>query len=147
MALTSRVASTDDAALLGGLNHQLIADEGHRNPMTPPELTARMRGWLESGEYRAVLWEDAQGVAAYALYRENDDEVHLRQFFVARDRRREGIGRRAMAELFSGYWPRDKRRTVSVLVRNAAGVEFWRAMGYEDYDLTLEILPPGRAID
>lgn len=147
MAFTSRVASAADAAVLGGFNHQLIADEGHRNPMTPPELAARMRGWLESGAYRGVLFEDGERVVAYALYRETDDEVYLRQFFVARDRRREGIGRRAITELFTRYWPRDKRRTVSVLVRNAAGVEFWRAMGYEDYDLTLEILPPGLSRD
>jgi hypothetical protein len=46
-----------------------------------------------------------------------------------------------MAEMLADEWPRTKRLTVSVLTANARGVAFWRAMGYADYDLTLEILP------
>jgi predicted acetyltransferase len=62
-------------------------------------------------------------------------------FFVVPHRRGEGLGRRAMGELFSKLWPRHKRWTVSVLVKNVDGVAFWRAMGYTDYELTLEIMP------
>ena len=139
--MQSRAATLQDCALLAGLNHHLIRDEGHRNPMTPIELDARMRGWLGSGEYRAQLFEDGGEVVAYALFKESADEVHLRQFFVVRHRRREGLGRAAMRELFDRHWPRTKRLTVSVLVQNTAGVAFWRALGYADHDLTLEILP------
>lgn len=78
---------------------------------------------------------------AYALFRETDAEVYLRQFFVAPHRRGTGMGRRAMGKLFSQLWPQDKRWTVSVLVKNVAGVAFWRAMGYTGYELTLEIMP------
>ncbi len=78
---------------------------------------------------------------AYALFRETAAEVYLRQFFVVRHRRRAGIGRRAIAELCAQVWPRHKRWTVSVLVKNAPAVAFWRAMGYTDYALTLEIMP------
>jgi GNAT superfamily N-acetyltransferase len=136
-----RVATAEDSAALAELNCQLIRDEGHRNPMTTAQLEERMRGWLTSGEYRAVLFEEGNEVVAYALFREAEAEVYLRQFFVVRHRRREGIGRRAMGELFSNLWPRHKRLTVSVLVKNAIGVAFWRAMGYTDYGLTLEIMP------
>ena len=135
-----RLATTDDYPLLAELNHQLIRDQGHRNPMDVVQLEERMRGWLGSGEYRAYIFEDGGEVVAYALVRESDDEVHLRQLFVVRHRRREGIGRRAVRALFA-LWPRDKRWTVSVLVKNAPAVAFWRAMGYVDYDLTLEIQP------
>jgi ribonuclease HI len=38
------------------MNYQLIHDEGHRNPMTIQELEERMRAWLASGEYEAVLF-------------------------------------------------------------------------------------------
>ena len=38
-------------------------------------------------------------------------------------------------------WPRGVRLTVDVLCRNDAGVAFWRAVGYRDYCLTLEITP------
>jgi predicted acetyltransferase len=109
--------------------------------MGPVELEARMRGRLSSGEYRALLFEDRGEVVAYALFQECADEVHLRQFFVVRHRRREGLGRAAMKELFEQHWPRSKRVAVSVLTKNTVGVAFWRALDYSDYDLTLEILP------
>ncbi len=46
-----------------------------------------------------------------------------------------------MGELFSNLRPRNKRWTVSVLVKNTPALAFWRALGYTDYDLTLEITP------
>ena len=136
-----RAAPAGACPTLAELNHQLIRDEGHRNPMTVAQIEARIRVWLTSGEYRAVLFEEIDGVVAYALFRETDGEIYLRQFFVVRHRRREGIGRRAMEELFANVWPRSKRLTVSVLVKNGPAIAFWRALGYADYDLTLEIMP------
>ncbi len=141
MTLRCRYAALDDVPVLAELNHQLIRDEGHRNPMTLPELNARMRSWLVSGEYRAALFEEGNEVVGYGLYRETEAEVHLRQFFVVRHRRRQGIGRRAMEHLVVTLWPAGKRLTVSVLAGNPVGISFWRAMGYKDYDLTLEMLP------
>ena len=138
--ITFRPASLNDCALLAELNHQLIGDEGHRNPMTIPQLEQRMRGFID-GEYRAVIFEQAGGVVAYALYREGPEEIYLRQLFVARHRRRQGIGRRAVEILRSKVWPKTKRLAVEVLVANTAAVAFWRAVGYVDYALTLEILP------
>jgi ribosomal protein S18 acetylase RimI-like enzyme len=142
--MTHRFATLKDAPLLAELNHQLIRDEGHRNRMTVPELEGRMRGWLAS-EYRAVLFEDFGEVAAYALYREEPQEIYLRQLFVVRHRRRQGIGRRAVSLLRSEIWPRHKRLTLDVLVSNIAGLAFWRAVGFRDYCLTLEIEPEGPA--
>lgn len=136
-----RVATIADCPTLADLNYQLIRDEGHRNPMTITQLEERMCGWLAAGEYQAVLFEENNAVVAYALFRETDAEVYLRQFFVVRERRREGIGRRAMGVLFSTFWPRNKRWIVSVLVKNVSAIAFWRAMGYTDYDLTLEMMP------
>src|SRR5208282_2696914 len=141
-----RRATENDCSLLAEFNHQLIRDEGHRNRMTVPELEQRMRGWL-SGEYRAVIYEDGKEVVAYALYREQPEEIYLRQLFVVRNRRRQGIGRQAMETLRSKIWPKNKRLTVEVLVHNTAAIAFWRAVGYKDYCLTLESLPdPGAAI-
>ena len=139
--MTYRLATDADCALLAELNHQLIRDEGHRNQMTVPELEARMRGWLAT-EYQAVIYEEAGEVVAYALYREQPGEIYLRQLFVARHCRRKGIGSGAFAILRSQIWPRNKRLTVDVLVANTAAVAFWRAVGCQDYALTLEIIPP-----
>src|SRR6266700_3632155 len=108
-----RQATADDCPLLAVLNHQLIRDEGHRNRMTVPELEQRMRGWL-SEEYRAVIYEDGGEIVAYALFREQAEEIYLRQLFVVRHRRRQGIGRRAMEILRSQVWPKCKRLTVEV---------------------------------
>ncbi len=138
--ITFRPATLDDCGILANLNHQLIRDEGHRNPMTVPQLEQRMRGWL-ANPYRAVIYEEGGEVVAYALYREQSDEIYLRQLFVSRDRRRQGIGRKAVEILRSQVWPKNKRLTVEVLVGNQNAVAFWRAVGYADYSLTLEIMP------
>lgn len=140
--MTFRFASLGDCPQLAELNHQLIQDEGHRNRMTVPELQQRMRGWL-SGEYRAAVFEEGGEVVAYALFREQPEEVHLRQLFVVRHRRRQRLGRAAVEILRSQVWPKNRRLTVEVLTSNKGGVAFWRAVGYTDYCLTLEIQPAG----
>jgi GNAT superfamily N-acetyltransferase len=108
--------------------------------MTVPELEQRMRDWL-SGEYRAMIYEEAGEVVAYALFREQPEEIYLRQLFVVRHRRSQGIGRRAVEILRSQIWPKGKRLTVEVLLANKRAVSFWRSVGYTDYALSLEILP------
>jgi len=138
-----RLASFDDAKVLGELNYQLIQDEGHRNPMTIRELVNRMQRWLET-DYRAYIFEDNFEIVAYALYREDKDHLYLRQFFVQRHKRRASIGRQCMKILFSQLWPQDKRITVNVLCQNEVGIAFWRGMGFTDYCLTLEIYPDVR---
>ncbi len=134
-----RLATVDDSRLLAEFNAQLIVDSGHRNPMGIDELETRMRGWL-GGKYTATIFEDKSRPIAYALYRNDDEGIYLRQFFVVPDYRRRGIGRQMIAELREDHWPKDKRLTVDVLVGNEVAAAFWRAVGFEDYCLTLEIL-------
>src|SRR5574342_28059 len=118
--LKPRFASVADCSMLAAWNYQLIREEGHRNPMDVFALEERMRGWLESGEYQAVIFEENEPVA-YALFKETREEIYLRQFFVVRCRRHEGIGSRAMTQLFD-LWPTEKRWTVSVLTKNTPAV-------------------------
>jgi ribosomal protein S18 acetylase RimI-like enzyme len=99
-----------------------------------------MRGWLAS-EYAAVIFEKGAEMVAYALYREQPEEIYLRQLFVARNQRRRGIGRQALEILRTKFWPGNKRLTVDVLVQNTVAIAFWRAAGYKDDSLTLEMLP------
>src|SRR5580704_12658770 len=112
-----RCATLNDCALLAEMNHQLIRDEGHRNKMTVPQLEQRMKGWLAT-DYVAVIFEKGGEVVAHALYRDDPEELYLRQLFVVRNRRRQGIGRAAMEILRTQIWPKNKRLTVSVLVHN-----------------------------
>ncbi len=137
-----RKAAEADVGLLAELNRQLIEDEGHRNRMTLPELEERMRTWLQN-EYEAAIFEEHGVPMAYALYRQDSDSIYLRQFFVGRQHRRSGIGRQAMQMLLSEIWPPGRRITVEVLVKNRAAYEFWKAIGFQDYAIMLEMLRDG----
>jgi len=134
----------DDCALLAELNHQLIRDEGHRNRMTIPELEQRLRAWLAS-EYAAVLFMHNRRLVAYALYREQPEEIYLRHLFVVRDQRRRGFCRRAVEMLRQKVWPQPRRLTVEVLLQNQDALAFWRAVGYVEYSVKLESLPATQA--
>jgi GNAT superfamily N-acetyltransferase len=133
-----RFATINDASTLAALNHALIRDEGHRNQMSLAELEIRMAEWL-GGEYRAVLFEESGETVGYALFRKDAEHVYLRQFFVIAERRRRGLGRGALGWLRTNAWGGERRIRVDVLVGNARAIDFWRATGFQDYCLTLEL--------
>ena len=137
-------ATVNDSRLLAEMNSRLLEDEGHRNRgMSLTDLDRRMAGWLSSGEYQAVLFRTDLPVA-YALFRLDDPEVFLRQFFVEREQRRQGIGRAAFAILRNYVWTPSSRVTLEVLVHNVAAQAFWRAVGFRDYAVEMELPPePG----
>lgn len=132
-----RPATLDDCRLLAELNAQLIQDEEHRNPMSVDQLAERMRAWL-AGEYRAVIFKRPQETVGYALFRDEPEHVYLRQFFVRREARRQGVGRAAIEHLVRSVWPAHKRIRLDVLVGNTAAIAFWRSVGFADYCLTME---------
>ena len=103
-------------------------------------LGERMRNWVES-DYQAIVFERDSEVLAYALIREEQESVYLRQFFVQRAFRRSGIGRQCIDVLLSEVLPPQKRIRLDVLSGNSAAIEFWRAVGFSDYCLTLERPP------
>jgi len=144
--LVLHVATPDDAPRLALWNRQLIEDEGHDNAMSVDQLEARMRAWL-AAEYRALFFEEpaATGPAAYALLRETQEWIHLRQFFVARDRRRRGIGARAVALLRETVFAPDKPVIVEAMTWNHAALSFWRAVGFADRYVGLESRPAAPA--
>jgi len=134
---TFRTATLADVAVLAEMNHRLIRDEGHRNRMTIPELRERMEGWLRD-EYRAAVFEFEDVPVGYALFRGEPEFVYLRQFWVAPEVRRRGIGRAALAWLRTNEWKDAPRIRLDVLIGNEAGIAFWRAIGFRDYCLTME---------
>jgi len=138
--MTIRIAQRSDAAALARMNGELIRDEGHRNPMSVAELEARMAKWLE-GEYQAVLFEEDGTALGYALFKREPEWIYLRQFYVERGRRRRGLGREALGRLRAEFWRDAPRVRLEVLVGNAAGIAFWRAVGFRDYALTMELEP------
>ncbi len=136
--LEYRFATQEDVPLLAEMNQQLIRDEGHRNKMTLPQLKERMSGWLQ-GEYTTVIFSDGPEAVGYALYRKDAEWIYLRQLFVKAEMRREGIGREAMSWLKKNAWKETKIIRVEVLVGNPEGISFWKAVGFKDYCITMEM--------
>ena len=135
--LTHRVASKADIPLLVELNQQLVEDEEYPRRFSVEELTDFWQRWLGS-DYQAVLFERDGRVAAYALYRPDEEGIiYLRHFLVCRHCRRQGVGREAMRQLREEVWPAGKRVTLEVLLHNERGLQFWRAVGFEDHALVL----------
>ena len=136
-----RFAGSADLPLLAAWNEQLIEDERADTRLDRPGLEARMRGWLAAGS-RAVIFElDGHGVG-YALFRPDEPGIQLRHFFIARERRRRGLGRQAVVLLRERVLPRECRVSLQVLNHNAVGLAFWRAVGFIDSAQTLTALTP-----
>ena len=92
-----------------------------------------------------VLTARAAGsICGFAIMQYGDDAAHLNLLAVEPFHQRQGIGRRAMGLLRGEVWPHGKRLVVEALCANAPAIAFWRAMGYRDYSLCLEILPEPR---
>ena len=108
--------------------------------MTLDELRERMRGWIE-GEYEVVVFLVEGRRVAYAVWQIQEDSVFLRQFFVVRNRRRQGIGQGAARILIEEIFPDRIPVNLDVLPHNEAGLRFWRALGFQDHLLTLERHP------
>jgi predicted GNAT family acetyltransferase len=137
-----RPATAQDVPELARLNQELIRDEGHDNPMDLPQLQRRMAGGLARG-YRATLFSQDGRTLAYALYRDDERGGHqVRQFFVVRDARRAGNGRRAMQLLLAEVLRSGARVSLDVLTANAAAHAFYRVLGFTPYALTLEKSTP-----
>ena len=129
-------ATENDLTALAEMNHQLIIDEGHSNPMNRSQLRARMQEWLAT-EYKAVMIANCDIDVGYALWREEPEFIHVRQFFIGRQYRRKGLGRRAISELIKTRWLGRNIR-LEVLTGNSVGQAFWHAVGFKDYCITLE---------
>lgn len=123
------------AEALGALNKQLIADEGHSNPMSARELADRMSTWLLNGYFCYGIVENRQPVA-YALYRDDGDYFYLRQLFTARDYRNRGLASKLLEHLKTTVFAKKSVR-LEVLSGNTRALEFYRKRGFEVYCHTL----------
>jgi ribosomal protein S18 acetylase RimI-like enzyme len=135
-----RYATENDIPLLAEFNHQLIEDERAPNPMTVRELARRMAGWFEA-DYRAVVFETNSTPVAYALFRDAENGIYLRQFYVAREHRRSGIGTSAIRLFRERVVPTDRSLSLEVLSHNEVGIAFWRAVGFHEHAISFRIDP------
>src|ERR1700733_7013131 len=93
--LTLRPATVDDLPLLTTLNQQLIEDQEYDSPASRDELEQRMLRWI-SGKYQVGIFDIDGTAAAYSVWREDEEELYVRHFFVSRDHRRARVGQRAL---------------------------------------------------
>src|SRR5205085_11812842 len=112
------------------INRRLIDDEWGGGGMSLDRLEARIRRWLEEGEYQAVLLEADGATVAYALVSVDEDSAYIRHFYVMPEYRRGGVGRRAIDLLLRDVIPPTARVTLDVLASNQAGHRFWRSVGF-----------------
>jgi GNAT superfamily N-acetyltransferase len=106
--------------------------------MTLPELEQRMSNFLQT-KYDAVIASFAKTDIGYALYRQDPEWLYLRQIFVIEEMRRKGFGRNFIEWLKDNPWKECKRIRTDVLVDNAVGIDFWKAVGFKEYCITLEM--------
>jgi ribosomal protein S18 acetylase RimI-like enzyme len=132
------IIRTKNALLLANMNRLLIRDEKHRNKMTLNQLAQRMKKWLSS-DYQAFLFFKNGGVFGYCLFFKTKEYVYIRQFYIEKNSRRVGLGKKAMNLLRKNVWKKDKRLRLDVLVTNLRGISFWKAVGFKDYCLTMEL--------
>jgi GNAT superfamily N-acetyltransferase len=139
-ALSYRWATPADADELALLNQQLVQDGADFGPDNLEFLTRRMRGWLTDGVHQGVLFLDAQDrTVAYAIHRDNGEEIYLAQFLVVKTARGHGVGHAAIDVLRRHIWQGSKRLVLDVLVSNRHALDFWHQMGWQDCALILEI--------
>ncbi len=136
--LKFRCATESDVLWLAKMNQQLIQDEGHRNKMTLPELEQRMSDFLQK-EYDVVIAGLGQTDIGYALYRQDPEWLYLRQIFVIEEMRHKGFGRRFIEWLKNNPWRDYKRIRMDVLVGNVTDIDFWKAVGFKEYCITMEM--------
>ncbi|MCO6187612.1 GNAT family N-acetyltransferase [Rhizobium sp. L1K21] len=143
--LDIRPATVADLPEIAAMNRELIIDEGHRNPMTLSQLEERARGFMESGEWHIDLLDIDGRTAGFATWREQHDiteksgeSVYLRQFYISRDMRGGGVGRKAFDTLVSDRFPANIRVVLEVMQSNPGGQAFWSRMGFVPYASTLE---------
>ena len=136
--LEFRFAKESDVPWLAKMNRQLIRDEGHRNKMTLPELEQRMSNFLQK-EYDAVIASLGETDIGYALYRQDPEWLYIRQIFVIGEMRRKGFGRKFIDWLKRNPWKKCERIRTDVLVDNAVGIDFWKAVGFKEYCITVEM--------
>ena len=131
-------ATSADIPLLAALNLQLYEDERHPYPLDLPALTERMARWI-AGEYRVLLFRRGTRIAGYAVWRDEEFGSYLRQFFVGRDQRRQGVGRAVMALLCRDVFPRDRPLHLEASTWNTDAIAFWHALGFQDVGVSMEL--------
>ena len=125
----------ENVPLLAQMNKRLIEDEKSTNSMTVAELEERMHGFLGT-DYSAYFFIEESCVVGYALVKDTEKPLYLRQFFIERDYRRRHLGREAF-HLLMDYLQTDTIN-IDVLPWNEPGLRFWKSCGFAETCISMQ---------
>ena len=143
-SITISTATEADIARLAEFNLQLMEDEQHLYMLPLEDLRVRMARWI-AGEYNVLVFRNGGRVCGYAAWCVEDRGAYLRHFFICRDQRRQGLGRSIIDRLRRDHFPKDQPLQLEATIWNTDAIAFWRAIGFQDFGLTLE-MKPGDAV-
>ena len=121
--------TSNDVVELAQLNRMLIEDEKAENTMTLSELEQRMADFLNA-DYKAFFFEANGNHVGYALINITASPLYLRQFFIAREYRRMGYGRKSFHALLEKL--QIAEIDVDVYAWNQSGIAFWKSLGFSE---------------
>lgn len=142
--LSYRLATSEDAEWLATMNKELIQDERSDNSMALGELVTRMYQFLTDEWNAAILLLDDEpiGYALYLLrnnlYNDKNKEIYIRQYFIKREHRQLGIGKRGIELLEEELFSEHSTLVIDVLSVNESGYRFWEAIGFEPYYINMK---------
>lgn len=131
--------------VLARMNKELLEDEKIRSPMNVAALRDRFDRFVDEDGWSIEVFLKESEIVGYITYRSEPDPVaptgqsiHLRQFYIARSHRRQGLGAAAIA-LFKRSRLKDGDRIVlDVLDTNPRGKRFWQSVGFVPYATIME---------
>lgn len=126
--MSIRPAGIDDLDALARMNVDLRADERIDNVMTDAEVKNRMRGFLRGKTYRVHVFQENSGIVGYSVVDITKTPAYMRQFFIDRNSRRKGLGRKFFHMLMGALGV--DTIDVEVLAWNEAAVEFYKKIGF-----------------
>lgn len=134
-----------DFPLLARMNRELADDEGHRNPMTIEQMEARFGRFVDEEGWSVDLFMLDDEVVGYATHRReaepsdpSGERVFLRQFYIVRHYRRDGLGQAAFDKLVAARFRPGDRVILEAIENNPGGRVFWLRVGFTPYSSILE---------
>lgn len=134
-----------DFPLLARMNRELADDEGHRNAMTIPELEERLRRFVDEEGWSVDLFMVEDEIVGYATHRREPDpanpkgqRIFLRQFYIVRHYRRDGLGQAAFDALIAARFHAGEQILLETIENNPGGRVFWLRVGFTPYSSILE---------